>query len=291
MQCKGEDIPTEQDIEEFGLYYACQKTKGNFSLFKNGEYAARGRVGTSPLYWNRELGLFSFSPGRDLDEFPPGYLYNFGYDQLVCWDPLYFDKPCPTASNASYEVKEIIENCVNKYPVDAFIMSSGCGSRIIEKFLNSRVVSYTVGSFDSFDVKNVKRPNSVIIECKSHNPMYDLAKYISNNTKHKKLICGLGCTELFRDVDFFKPNVNHIVDEFAKFDIEIWSPFFDVTLMEYILDCTHPEDRPDILSELLNDEEYEQDGCEIYETTRNPHKKSWYTTINEIVQRWVVQNE
>lgn len=299
MQSKGEDAPTESDIREFGLYYACQKSHGNFSLFKDGEYAAKGRVGTSPLYWNRELGIFSFVPGKDLDEFPAGHLYKFLYDHLVCWDPLYFDNPCPTLSTAAFDVQTLIMSSINKYKADAFIMSSGCGSNVIDKFIDPSVTSYTIGTFDSFDVKNVIRPNSVIIEYKggapvflsqNEKPMYLLAKYISENTKHKKLICGLGCTELFRDYESFRPNVNHIVDQFAKFGLEIWSPFFDITVMEYVLDLTYPEDRPDILVDILEDDYY-QYGSEIYETTGSPNKKSWYTIINEIVQRWVFQNE
>ena len=296
MQCKGEDCPTENEIDEFGLYYACQRKHGNFSLFKDGEYAAKGRVGTSPLYWNRGLGLFSFVPGNELVEFPHGHLYNFGYDRLVCWDPMYFDKPCKKMTNASEEVGQMLSYITQKYDADAFIMSSGCGSRIVDKFLNPYITSYTVGTLNSFDVLNVDRPNSVIVEYKepsifmsmNENPMYSLAKYISENTKHKKLVCGLGCTELFRDSDNFSPNVSHVVDQFAKFGIEIWSPFFDVTLMEYVLDSTKPEDRPGILNDLLEGDSYDEDGSEIYETVGTPKKKSVYTTINEVLQRWIV---
>lgn len=295
MQCKG-NAPTEGDVKYFGLFYAVQRTSDEFSMFKDGEYAARGRVGMSPLYWNRGLGLFSFKPGNDLVEFPAGYLYNFAQDRLVCWDPMYFDKPSKTLKCASVDVRILLNIAVNKHHSDGFLCSAGRGSRIIEEFINKDIPSYTVGFDSCIDVSNTHNTNVLYIDSTTkypndlsdnEKPMYALARYIASRTNHKKLICGVGCTELFNDTYDFRPNINHIVDQFAKFDIEIWSPFFDLTLMEYVLDTTDPDDREMILNELTL--EYDHDGLEIYETTGMPdEKKSMLTIINETLQRWIV---
>lgn len=292
MQCKGQE-PTENDVSYFGLYHAVQSTTSEFSLYKDGEYAARGRVGTSPLYWNRGLGLFSFKPGPELVEFPPGHLYNFAQDRLICWDPMYFDRPAKTLKCASVDVRMLLNIAVNKHHADAFLMSFGRGSRIIDEYINPTIPAYTVGFENSIDVENSRGITLYIDETTQYpkylsdneKPMYALARYISTHTNHKKLICGLGCTELFRDSYDFRPNVNHVVDQFAKFDLEIWSPFFDLTLMEYVLDTTDPEDREMILAEIVD--EFDHDGLEIYETTGVPeNKKSMLSVIHEAVQRW-----
>lgn len=302
MQRKGEDCPTENDIDEFGLYYACQRTYGNFSLYKNDEYAARGRIGTSPLYWDRKTQTFSFKPCENYEEFPSGNLYNCKNDRLVCWDPMYFDKPCKTLKNAHSEISLILKVVIAKNKFDGFLCSAGCGSRLVSSFLKNDVPSYTVGFTpgESIDVDYFDRHNRSIVYydktskipdelTENERPMYVLARHIAHTTNHKKLICGVGCTELFRDSNNFKPKISHIVDQFAKFDIEIWSPFFDLNLMEYVLDTTHPEDRPFILSMILDDD-FDHDGKEIYETVGEQEtKKSWVTLINETVQRWFAE--
>lgn len=297
MECKG-NAPTEKDVTYFGLYHAVQMTESEFSLYKNGEYAARGRIGTSPLYWNRGLGIFSFKPDSDLIEFPAGHLYNFAQDRLVCWDPMYFDRPVKTLKCASVDIRILVNIAINKYQADGFLCSAGRGSRFIEEFINNDIPSYTVGFDNSIDVENTFSTKLYIDESTQYpkdltdneKPMYALARYISTRTNHKKLICGIGCTELFTDSYDFRPNVNHIVDQFAKFDLEIWSPFFDLTLMEYVLDTTDPEDREMILSEIVDEQDY--DGLEIYETTGIPeNKKSLLSIIHEAVQRWYIKNE
>lgn len=212
MQSRGEDCPTKNDIDEFGLYYACQRTKGNFSLFINGECAARGRVGTSPLYWNRPLGLFSFNPGIDLEHFPPGHLYDSLSDRLVCWDPLYYDAPMSTLKCASNDIDILLINAVKSFRADAYI--SFYKSGILEKYI---------------DV-----------------PLFDVTC-----DHHKRIITDLGCAELFDDTTDFRPDVNMIVNKFEKIGVQIWSPFFNSDVMEYVLDCTFPEDRPRILKKII----------------------------------------
>jgi asparagine synthetase B (glutamine-hydrolysing) len=153
MHVKGFNPPSEEEIEYFGLYYACQRSSGEFSLYENGEFAARGRVGLSPLYWNRELGLFSFKPGTNLEEFPAGHLYNFENDRIVCWDPIYFDKPMKTLPCAVRDVRILLSKAINSYKYDAFIMSSGCGSRMISDYLEN-VPAYTNGTKYIYDTEN-----------------------------------------------------------------------------------------------------------------------------------------
>jgi asparagine synthetase B (glutamine-hydrolysing) len=289
---KGEDAPTEDDIEYFGLYEACVRSTGNFSLFKDGDYAAKGRTGTSPLYWNRDDQIFSFVPVGELVDFPDGHLYNMKQDRLVCWDPLYFDKPLDTHHDSIIRISKLLRDAVKKCEIksDAFIMSAGCGSRLIDQFYDEDKWSYTVAFSPGtcFDVENFDRENRSIVffdettkypsELDSDEaPMYVLARYLKNTTSHRKFICGLGCTELFSPSKDFRPYVKHVVDQFAKFGLEVYSPFFDLHLMEYVLDMTNPSDRPDILDDLLGD--YTEYGQEIHETVgvKPPSsKKNWW---------------
>jgi asparagine synthetase B (glutamine-hydrolysing) len=290
---KGEDAPTEDDIEYFGLYEACVRSIGNFSLFKDGDYAAKGRTGTSPLYWNRDDQIFSFVPGDGLVDFPDGHMYNMKHDRLVCWDPLYFDKPLDTHHDSIIRISKLLRDAVNKCEIksDAFIMSAGCGSRLIDQFLDEDKYAYTVAFSPGtcFDVENFDRENRSIVffdettkypsELDSDEaPMYVLARYLKNTTNHRKFICGLGCTELFSPSTDFRPYVKHVVDQFAKFGLEVYSPFFDRHLMEYVLDMTNPLDRPGILDDLLGDYDTEY-GQEIHETVGvkpQSSKKNWW---------------
>lgn len=290
---KGEDAPTEYDIDTAGLYESCLTTSGNFSLFKDGEYAAKGRVGTSPLYWNREECIFSFVPGDRLDDFPDGHLYNVKQNRLVCWDPVYFDKPLNTYHDSVQRISKLLRDAVKKCDrkSDAFIMSAGCGSRLVDQFYDEDKWSYTVAFSPGtcFDVENFDRQNRSIVffdETTKYPSdldldeasMYVLARYLKNTTSHRKFICGLGCTELFSASQDFRPYVKHIVDQFAKFGLEVYSPFFDYPLMEYVLDMTSPEDRPEILDTLLGEEDYVEYGYEIHETVgaKTPSKKNWW---------------
>ena len=212
MHTHGEDCPTEEDIEEFGLYYACQRTKGNFSLFIDGECAARGRVGTSPLYWNRDLGLFSFKPGTDLEPFPRGHLYKFLTDRLVCWDPVYYDAPLHTLKSAPQDINLLLMKSVFAFEADAYISFSKNG--ILERYVNV--------------------------------PLFDVTC-----AKHKVVVTDLGCTELFEDKDDFYPDFDMIVNKFEKIGVQIWSPFMNADVIEYVLDTTLPEDRPYILKKII----------------------------------------
>jgi hypothetical protein len=290
---KGEDAPSEVEIDTFGLYESCLNTSGNFSLFKDGEYAAKGRVGTSPLYWNREECIFSFVPGDRLDDFPDGSLYNVKQDRLVCWDNVYFDKPMNTHTDSVYRISKLLRDAVKKCELksDAFIMSAGCGSRLVNQFIDEDKWAYTVAFSPGtcFDVENFDRQNRSIVffdETTKYPSdldldeasMYVLARYLKNTTSHRKFICGLGCTELFSPSQDFRPYVKHVVDQFAKFGLEVYSPFFDYPLMEYVLDMTSPEDRPELMDTLLGEEDYVEYGHEIHETVgaKTPSKKNWW---------------
>ncbi len=298
MQSIGEDPPTEDDIEIFGLYYSCQKTLGNFAIVKDGEFAAKGRIGTSPLYWKRGTQEFSFEPLDGYVDFPDGHLYNMKQDRLVCWDPVYYDKPLPTSQSAVKDIKYLIQKIVQRHECDGFVMSAGCGSRIINDYISTDVPAFTIGYTHgySIDVEEVERDNRRVIyfdeTCEfprglDHDeiPMYILARNLKQTTSHRKFICGLGCTELFNDSTEYTPYVKHIVDNFAKFGLELWSPFFDNELIEYVLDKTHPEDRPDIMKNLFTDYD-DIAGLDISETVGDewsfvdvddrPKKKWWF---------------
>lgn len=292
MKFIGDNPPNEDDINYFGLQYACQSTRGNFALYKEGAYAARGRVGTSPLYWNREKKLFSFFPHVEFEDFPPGHLYNFEYDRIVCWDSMYFDKPLSTNNDVITKVELLFKSAVRflEPKVDGFLLSAGCGSRMIDLYLNQEIPSYTVSyssSEISYDVENMEKQNRSIVYFDETSeypknldddeiPMYILARHLKNTTNHKKFICGLGCYQLFSDSNDFRPYVKHIVDQFAKFGLEIYSPFFDCRLMEYVLDMTSPEDRRYIMTSIIGEDD--MFGLDIHQTVgfRRPKKKWWY---------------
>jgi asparagine synthetase B (glutamine-hydrolysing) len=296
----GEDSPSQEDIENFGLYNSCQRTHGNFALYdqENG-YAARGRVGTSPLYWNKSTRTFSFRKTGDIqEEFPEGHLYDTRYDRLVCWDDLYFDKPLETRPDAVYKIEILIENAINFLipKTDAFLKSSGCGSRIISAYMNSDKPSYTV-AFDvhAFDVPLQEDNGTTLYFDNSSTypkhlgenevPMYVLARYLRNTTSHRKFICGLGCFHLFSGSPNFKPYIEHVVNQFSEFGLEVYSPFLDSDVIEYVMDMTTPEDREIILDTLLaqttrdvEEDEFLEYGHEIHESVgfAFPKKKWWY---------------
>lgn len=291
----GDDAPNEYDIEYFGIQYACQKTRGNFALYKPGDYAARGRVGTSPLYWNPTTKVFSFVPHKDLEEFPAGHLYNFEHNRVVCWDSMYFDKPMSfTSPDAVTAIELLIKSAIRflEPKVDGVLMSAGCGSRIIDIHLKEGFPSYTVAYSPgtSFDVEEIDDQNRSIVYFDETSeypkdldddevPMYILARHLAHTTNHKKFICGLGCYQLFSDTTDFRPRTNHIVDQFAKFGLEVYSPFFDNQLLEYVLDMTAPGDRPYILSSILGEDCLDSSfGQEIHQTVgfRRPRKKFWW---------------
>lgn len=295
MNTIGDDIPTEEDINYYGLQYTCQKTIGNFALYKQGDYAARGRIGTSPLYWNPKTKIFSFFPHDNFEDFPPGHIYNFKTDRLVCWDSMYFDKPLRTSPDVFTKTELLLKSAIKMLEpkVDGFLLSAGCGSRIIDLHIDEDIPSYTVSYSPgtSFDVEEITSQNRSILYFDETTeypstldddevPMYVLARHLERTTTHKRFICGLGCYELFKNdpTNDFRPRTKHVVDQFAKFGLEVYSPFFDSRVIEYILDMTSPEDRKNILSYILDGEDCESFGLEIHQTVgfRRPKKKWWY---------------
>lgn len=222
MERRGEDPPTDEDIDYFGFYQACKNTRGEFAMFRrDGGFAARGRTGTTPLFWNHKKRLFSFWPGEDLKEFPEGCLYNAEYDRLVCWEPMYFDKPLGVSVDEAVKrlrilLKDAIEFRIDK--CDAFLFShNDDGSILIDSFLEP-------GTIDTIPTK-----------------------------EHRTFLCGLGCKELFENrasEDFFVDR--KLLDD----NIEFYSPFLDSHVMEYVLDMTKPDMRPRILHRLLYGKKY-----------------------------------
>lgn len=287
MNSIGEDVPC---IGEFGVVSACDETVGNFALIKPGEFAARGRFGTSPLYWNREKKTFSFRPRKDLVEFPTGCVYFFEHDRIVCWDDPWFEKPLSTTHDAVDVIRDKIQRAVYRFieKTDAFLYSSGCGSRLVNQLVPTDMMAYTIGVPGvSLDIESLPERDmsvKVFFDESSHwpshlegaeIPMYILARYLNMTTSHRRVITGLGCTELFSGSGDFRPRINHIVDQFATFGIEVWSPFFDLELIEYVLDYTTERDRPKILSDLVEGE-LPFDGDSMEDTIGVPEKKTWW---------------
>jgi asparagine synthetase B (glutamine-hydrolysing) len=291
MNSIGEDVPCQEKINEDGIVSACNETSGNFALIKPGEYAARGRFGTSPLYWDPLKKTFSFRPRKGLVDFPPGCVYFFEYDRMVCWDDPWFEKPSGTTCDAEGIISLKIKVAVNRFieKTGAFLYSAGCGSRLVNQFVPEDMISYTIGHTEkSVDIEflPVRNMSLKIFFDDSSNwpgylegseiPMYILARYLNNTTNHRRFITGLGCTELFSGSGNFNPYTKHIVDQFAIFGLEVWSPFFDLDLIEYVLKCTTEGDRQKILADLTEGER-PYDGEHMEDTIGIPEKKTWWT--------------
>lgn len=260
MERRGEDPPTDEDIDYFGFYQACKNTRGEFAIFRSdGGLAARGRTGSTPLFWNHKKRLFSFrpTPYEGLTEFPEGCLYNAKYDRLVCWEPMYFDKPLGVSVDEAVTrlrilIKDAIEFRIDK--CDAFLLSTNKGSILIDSFLEPGTID-TYTAFPSSDpgMEINKNENRTMIFIDGVNLMEQFVEYLSERTDHNTFLCGLGCKELFEDrdsEDFFVSR--KLLDEFSKFDLELYSPFIDSHVMEYVLDMTKPDMRPRILHRLLD---------------------------------------
>ena len=263
MESIGEDSPSYEDIQYFGLFYSCQKTNGNFALYeKNGNFAARGRVGTSPLFWDRLKRSFSFVPDEFLEEFPPGYLYDG--KRLVCWDPLYYDKPMHTDyDEADFVIQKTLSTIVSElqHKVDAVIFSSNDGSLMMSKYImreNLPAFTVVVTPKEKEPYTN-KETNHTIVYSDGIAPMYDLAKYLKENTPYRKFMCGYGLDNLVKGDFHTFSNENMMFEDFSLFGLEMYSPFCDFRLVNYVLDCTDPNDRKKLLSQVISIDDEEDD--------------------------------
>lgn len=250
---KGEDPPSESEIDYYGLLYACQRKTGEFALYSvRYGYAARGRMGTSPLYWNRHKLEFSFEPKPGTRSFPPGYLYNFQEDRLVCWDHMYYDKPLRASDDAVEHMNKILTEIVGELEnkIDAILFSPTEGSILATKYVEGNFQVYTfVNSPGCLQMIN---PSHTCVHCEN---VSEFARFLKENTKHKKFICGIGYSELLNDGK--KKRTLHespFVKEFAKFGLEVYSPFCDFRIIEYVMDMTHTDERKKLLLQLLEDE-------------------------------------
>jgi hypothetical protein len=241
MEYIGEDPPLQEDIDYYGLLYACQRTHGDFALYSlRYGYAARGRTGTSPLYWNRNALKFSFYPNDgSMRDFPPGHLYIFSEDRLVCWDHMYYDKPLSGGSEQkTHEIlSEIVKGLEPK--IDAILFSATAGSIVASSFLKGNFPAYTAGE------TNVTHDNHTCVGCSD---ISEFARFLKENTEHRKFMCGLGFSELLMDGK--KKRHTHespFVREFAKFGLEVYSPFCDYRIINYIMDMTTPDERKNLL--------------------------------------------
>lgn len=271
MESRGEDPPSLDDVQYFGLYEACKRTRGEFAIYdKDKCFAARGRFGMNPLYWNRDRIVFSFEKvDNTFEEFPEGHLYDVNHDRLVCWDPVYFDKPLNSNIDESViAVRKLLNDAIDfrVHRCDAFLVSDGYGSIVIDSFLekNNDIDSYS--AFFNPDVEpcieydeNLNRTAIFINKCYQNKTIDEslfrtLVRFVKNHTTHKKFLCGIGCDELFSPDESFKPDVSH----FASSGIELSSPFLDSLLVEYVLDMTLPKSRPVILRKLLFEIEEEE---------------------------------
>lgn len=254
----GDDAPSADDIERFGLYHSCQLTEGSFALFGT-NFAARGRVGTSPLYWDGGTGEFFsfFRTAKTPTEFPVGHLFDKNQNRLVCWDSMYFDKPLDTQEDAVNRLRRLVKDSVNRLDgkTDAFLFTRDYGSMIVNMYADPEKWAYTaVAPVDTdTDEEDVISSQNMSVVCCDHFPAY-MKKYHPNC---KRLLSSLGCVELF-DADpwRFKPEeFTPIGDEYLKYGLEIYSPFLDNSVVEYVLDMTTPKDRPELLKKLFQEEE------------------------------------
>lgn len=241
----GEDPPSKDDIDYFGLLYSCQNTYGDFALYESDEcYAARGRLGTSPLYWNpKTKSDFSFFQSEGLVDFPPGHLYDG--KRLVCWDHMYYDKPIKTQYDAAKRIDRLLRVIIRELEskVDAFLFYPTTSSMLVMRYIErDDVHAYT--AIEEGDGEVVNEIDHTMVP----GGFYELARYIKENTPHRKLLCGVGFSELFSDGKSEKyVHLSHLVKEFSKFGLEVYSPFCDVRLVDYIMDMTLPEDRKNLL--------------------------------------------
>lgn len=252
----GEDPPTSEDIDVYGLYHACQMTSGNFALYASDlSMAARGRVGTSPMYWDGEGLSFSFFiTDKTPLEFPVGHLFDRKQNRLVCWDSMYFDKPLATGTDVVRRLKTLIKNAVEKLDskTDAFIFTRDYGSMIINKYIDENKWAYTIVNDDE-ETEDVIASQNMVVVCCEHFPSY-MKKYHADS---KKFITSLGCAEIFdSDPMRFKPEeFTRLSSEYLKYGLEIYSPFLDNDVLGYVLDMTTPSDRPELLKKLFQEEE------------------------------------
>lgn len=260
MESRGEDPPNIEDVDYFGLQDACKRSRGEFAIFSNKRFAARGRIGTVPLYWNPEKIVFSFGPDPTMEEFPEGHLYNAEHGRLVCWDPVYYDKPYEKihVDESVRIIRNLIKDAINLRinRCEAFLLTSGDGAVLIDSFIDfKKIESYSV--FFSMDdeecIEYDEEQNRTMIfinKCYD-SPMHTLARFLNNHTTHKNLLCGLGCKELFSGEDFKKDDMKRFANVFAKYGLELYTPFLDSNVIEYVLDMTTPKNRPIILEKLL----------------------------------------
>lgn len=250
MNTIGEDCPTLDDIDYFGLLYACQRTNGNFALYdETNKIAARGRIGTSTLYWDGKGGEFSFSKGKY--EFPPGHLYDG--KRLVCWDPLYYDKPMSNPVNeARKKFQKLLKQIVHEleYKVDAVLFSTSDGSIMMsEHFKNEDLQYYThvtrVDDEEEDTFTNREFRHTLVFTD-------DFAKFLKEKTPHKKFMCGYGLDNLLNG-DF--SNATEYSKPFTSIGLEVYSPFCDLRLVDYVLDCTDPKDRKKLLSQVISSDD------------------------------------
>ncbi len=252
----GEDPPSYDEIDQFGLYHACQQTSGNFALYSGGEYAARGRVGTSPLYWNgSDTFSFYMSPSTPI-EFPVGHLYDLKRNRLVCWDSMYFDKPLDR--NDVTRLRTLLRRAVERLDLktDAFVLGPDYGSSLIDRYVSSNKIAYMIVDDgvdeDDGDSIHVNSQNIIMVHTK------DFPKWLSIQSEPpRRIMLSIGADEIFSaDPDKFDPHLyTKLAEEYLKYGIEICSPFLDNDVFEYVLDMTTPSVRPELLEKLFDDEE------------------------------------
>jgi hypothetical protein len=249
----GDDCPSPDDIDYYGFYYACQRTNGNFALFDNDKkIAARGRFEICPLFWSSLNKVFSFVSTEECpEEFPTGHLYNG--EKLVCWDAVYFDKPC--SNYAPIVLMKTFVKCIQELDtkVDAMLFHTDDGSMLVSKFSTKHAYSALNTRSDYVMSEKAGKDHTLIfcgnLEC--------LAKYFYENTSHKKFICGAGLNELFSPRPDFR-RFTRLGEIFAKYGLEIYSPFLDNRLASYVLDMTLPEERQKILRTLVDREIFDE---------------------------------
>ena len=135
--------------------------------------------------------------------------------------------------------------------VDAALFSTSDGSIMMSKyFKNDNLQYYThvrrLEGEDEDTFMNTEYRHSLVFTD-------DFAKFLKEKTPHKKFMCGYGLDNLIHGGDF--SDATEFSKKFTSLGLEVYSPFCDFRLVDYVLDCTDPKDRKKLLSQVISSDD------------------------------------
>lgn len=225
----------EQSIEKYGFITACSSMRNEFSYIGENKIA-QGRIGLQPLFWDKK-GSASHVPKKGYELFPPAHLWNG--DRLVQWDPMVFDRPTFMNPSAK-EVIRTLKESIDFLKCDVCILSPdhGLGSTIISKYIPNDMPTITaIRESDDTDIEV-----DYIVRYDT-NPFEVLAEKLNG----KRVLSGFGCRDLFSESNTFQPLFPDV------YDLDVYSPFLDVNMIDHIKDSTDPSQRRKLLVNICVD--------------------------------------